>query len=86
MHLVRSAATLLLAGFIGFSTTCGSLDLGGRTRALAADTPPAVDQPDAASAPDLAAQWARMVQLIQLEAELHRRPASARSTRGSWPP
>ncbi len=72
MHLVRSAATLLLGGFIGFSTTCGSLDLGGRTRALAANTPPANDQPDAASAAGFAAQRARMVQLVQLEAELHR--------------
>jgi hypothetical protein len=71
MHLVRSAAMLLLGGFIGFSTTCGSLDLGGRTHVLEAGTPPADDQPDATSAPDFAAQRAWMVQLVQLEAELH---------------
>jgi protein-L-isoaspartate(D-aspartate) O-methyltransferase len=73
MPLARPSATLLLGGFIGLAATCGGLDLDARPRALAAGTPPSDGQPDPASAPDFAAQRARMVRLIRLEAELTRR-------------
>ena len=74
MRLTRFAITLLLGSSIGFSTTCGRLELGG-SRTLAADAPPpAADRPETAPTPEmmleLAAQRHRMVRLIQLEAEL----------------
>jgi hypothetical protein len=40
MRLAGFATALLLGSFIGFGTTCGSLDLGGRYRPLAAEAPP----------------------------------------------
>jgi protein-L-isoaspartate(D-aspartate) O-methyltransferase len=71
------AIALLLGSSIGFGTTCGRLELGGRSHALAADAPPpAIDQPEPAPLPgmplELDAQRHRMVRLIQLEAELMR--------------
>jgi hypothetical protein len=44
MRLARIFTALLLGSSIGFSTTCGSLDLGGRGRPLAADAPPAAEE------------------------------------------
>lgn len=75
MHLVRSAAMLVLGSFIGFSTTCGSLDFGGRYHALAADASPSAENPPAAAPPrdkdlDFTAQRARMIHIIQIEAQL----------------
>ena len=75
MRVVHFATALLLGGFIGLSTTCGSLDLGGRHHALAAGAPlPAGDRPEAAPEPetvlDFAAQRVRMVRLVQLEIQL----------------
>jgi protein-L-isoaspartate(D-aspartate) O-methyltransferase len=60
MRLARLATVLLLGSFIGFSTTCGSLHLGGRGRPLAAEAPQ----------PDFAARRALMVRLVQEEARL----------------
>jgi protein-L-isoaspartate(D-aspartate) O-methyltransferase len=58
----RLATALLLGSFVSFSTTCGSLDLGGRYRPLAAG--------EAAPGPDFAARRALMVRLIGEEARL----------------
>ena len=45
MRLLLSLATaLLLGGFIGFSTTCSDLGLGGHYHPLATDAPPAVPE------------------------------------------
>jgi len=73
MRLARLATVLLLGSFIGFSTTCGGLDLGGRYRPFAAEGPPpgAGERPEAAPpAPDFAARRARMVRLVEEEARL----------------
>lgn len=74
MRLARLAAALLLGGFIGLSTTCGSLDLGGRYRPLAAEAPPPGDRPgpkpEVAEDPDLAARRSLMVRLVREEARL----------------
>ena len=42
--LTRLAAVLLLGAFIGFSTTCSDLGLGGHYHPLATDAPPAVPE------------------------------------------
>jgi hypothetical protein len=42
--LVRLAAVLLLGAFIGFSTTCSSLGLGGHYYPFAADAPPLIPE------------------------------------------
>ncbi len=73
MRLARIFTALLLGSSMGVSTTCGSLDLGGRYRPLAAEGPPpgAGERPEAAPpAPDFAAQRARMVRLVGEEARL----------------
>ncbi len=70
MRLVRIFTALLLGSSIGFSTTCGSLDLGGRYRPLAAEVPTPAGEHPRFAAPDLTAQRARMVGLVREEARL----------------
>jgi protein-L-isoaspartate(D-aspartate) O-methyltransferase len=67
MRLARLATALLLGGFVGFSTICGSVDLGGRYHALAEEVVP---QPQKELAFGVLRD--RMVRLIQLETELLR--------------
>ena len=43
-HLLRLATTILLGAFIGFSTTCSGLDLGGFYHPLTTEAPSAVPE------------------------------------------
>jgi hypothetical protein len=77
MHLARLATTLLVGSLIGLSTTWGSIHLGSRSHALAADAPLLViDQPEISPMPGPSADFAEwrawMVRLIEAQAELAR--------------
>jgi protein-L-isoaspartate(D-aspartate) O-methyltransferase len=77
MRLAWLATTLLVGSLIGLSTTWGSIHLGSRSHALAADAPLLViDQPEISPMPGPSADFAEwrawMVRLIQAEAELAR--------------